>query len=271
MNNNQEIKQNNRNKVIAMTIGGKGGIGKSICAQIARETLAGPDRTKKVIIVDSDINNAAMAQIYRDVVFVPIRDATNLEARGALIESIQMVATGGADALVWDLGAGTEDIVRAKYLQDVSRWAAKARIDVIAIRPITTSAFSQMQAIEFVQWAAQNRVATVIVKNLGQGRAEPLFEHWRSVAARHEIFPPAVEVNLADLGSWVTDEATALGLSLADVALGRVDHLDERRRTVAETRFTTPVRLAVADYLEEQCSRFAGAFAQAVLNLEEKE
>lgn len=267
MSKAKELDSSSGRARIVITIGGKGGIGKSLCAQIARETLLGEKADKNIVVIDSDVNNSVMAQIYQKVVFVPIRDEARLEARGTLIEALRMLQSGRAHGIVWDLGAGTEDIARARFLPDVTRWAEKIGVDVVAIRPITTSAFSQMQTVEFIHWAAENRIATVIVKNLGQGRSLSLFEHWRKIAEKHQIYPPAVEVDLGDLGAWVSDEATALGLSLADVAKGQFGHLSEGARAVADGRLTPPVQLAIADYLEMQCEAFETAIRRAIDNV----
>ena len=270
MSRNEAVKPTSKNGRIVITIGGKGGIGKSLCAQIARETLLGEKCDKNVIVIDSDVNNSVMAQIYPNIVFVPIRDEARLEARGILIEAIRSLGSGKADAIVWDLGAGTEDIVRERFLSDVTRWADRAGIDVIALRPITTSVFSQIQSIDFARWAGAHGIATVIVRNLGQGRSPALFDHWQSIVEKRQVCPPAVEVDLDDLGAWVSDEATAMGLSLADVAQGRFGHLAEGARAVAEARLTPPVQLAIADYLETQCQAFETAISRAVDNLKAK-
>jgi hypothetical protein len=72
---------------------------------------------------------------------------------------------------------------------------------------------------------------------------------------------------LPDLGCWVADEATSLGLSLGDVALGNFARLNEKARAVAERKFTPEIQLAVADWLELRRIEFDVAISKAIANI----
>lgn len=255
-------------KSLIITLEGKGGVGKSMISQIAVETARGPDGLAQVRVIDSDVNNSSMAQIYPDAAFAAIRDANDAaEAVGTLLLAMRDIASGVVDSAIWDTAAGTEDIIRAKVLDQIVLRARKENVNIVVLRPITTSVLVQQSAIDFAAAARERGIAVVFVRNSGQGRADKYFADWHSHAERLALMPPAVEVVLPDLGCWVADEASALRLSLADIAQGRFDHLGPQARTFAETKFTPGIQLFVADWLQMRCQEFGDAIAQAIANI----
>jgi hypothetical protein len=147
------------------------------------------------------------------------------------------------------------------------RICKKEKVTLVVVRPITTSAFVQESAVEFANWAHDNGVAVVFVRNFGQGRREEYFAEWDALEDRNAAIPPAIEVMLPDLGAWIGDEATALGLSLADIATARFDRLSEKARHIADRKFGPEVQLVVADYLEQRCVDLGAAIDLAIDNL----
>lgn len=254
-------------RVLAIILEGKGGCGKSFIAQIVREYLRGPEGDCNVRVIDSDVNNSSMAQIDRDAKFAGLRSENDIASVGVISMTVRDLGEGSIDGAVWDTAAGTEDIIRERVLPTLLPRALKMKVPVVALRPITTSQFTQDAALEFAEWGAKNGVATVFVRNLGQGRASKYFLDWDELDQRRAAIPPATEVVLPDLGCWVADEATSLGLSLGNVALGDFSRLGEKARAVAERKFSPEVQLAVADWLELRRIEFGVAISKAVANI----
>ena len=254
-------------KILAIILEGKGGCGKSFIAQLVREWMMGPEGDRSVRVLDSDINNSSMAQIDPSAKFAGLRDENDIEARGIITMAVRDLGDSVIDGVVWDTAAGIEDIIRSRVLPAILVRAAKAKVAIVVLRPITTSQFTQDAALEFAAWAAKNGVGTVFVRNLGQGRAAKYFSDWDAFEPRRAAIPPATEVVLPDLGCWVADEATSLGLGLGDVALGRFGRLTEKARAVAERKFTPEIQLAVADWLELRRTEFDVAIKQAIANM----
>ena len=248
-------------------IEGKGGVGKSFISQLLYSVAMGPDGLGNVRMIDSDVNNSSMAQIYEHTQFAGIRDANDLEAVGTVGMAIKDLGNDLIDAAVWDTMAGTADIIVEKVLPSLAARAKKAKVNIVIARPITTSRYTQESALEFAAWARTQGIATLFVRNLGQARAARYFADWDANTDRNAFNPPIAEVILPDLGAWLSDEATALGLSIEDVALGRFDKLPERGRQIAFEKFPPTVQLAVADWIELRRTEFEQAIDCAIATL----
>jgi MinD superfamily P-loop ATPase len=201
-------------KILAIVLTDKGGVGKSFVAQILNEMYKGPDEQYSVSCIDSDVGNSSTAQIFETAEFAGVRDVNDLEAFGTIYGAVQKLADRTCDAVVWDTAAGTEQIVKNEVMPSLLRRAAKAGVTIVVYRPITTSQYTQDDAVRFAEWAMAFGIAVVFVRNLGQGRAARFFVDWDQDSERKKVMPPATEVVLPDLGCWVADEAASLRLSL---------------------------------------------------------
>jgi len=257
-------------KVLAIILADKGGVGKSFIAQIVHEMMKGPDEQHSVFCIDSDVGNSSTKQIFPDAEFAGVRDANDIASVGVITKSIRDLGNGVLDGVIWDTAAGSEEIVMDSIMPILLRLAAKCKIKIVVYRPITTSQYTQDGAVAFAEWAKENDVAVVFVRNLGQGRAAKYFADWAELPDRKAVMPPAVEATLPDLGCWIADEAASLRLSLGDVALARFDRLTEKGRAVADRKFTPAVQMAVADWLEMRCDEFAAITAEAIANISKK-
>ena len=255
-------------KALIIVAGGKGGIGKSFTSQIVYQWLLGPDGNRSVRVIDSDVANSCMAQVFADAKFAALHDANDaIEASGVIGSAVRDIGERMIHGAVWDTAAGTEEIIRAQAMPALLKRAAKANVPIVCLRPITTSQYTQDAALEFAEWAHPHGVAVVFVRNLGQGRAQRYFGEWEALPERKAAIPPAVELVMPDLGCWIADEASSLRLSLGDIALGNFSQLQDKARAVAEKKFTPEIQLAVADWLELRCIEFEQAITQAIANL----
>ena len=254
-------------RILFSVIEGKGGVGKSFIAQLLSSVAMGPEGLGNVRMIDSDVNNSSLAQIYEHTEFAGIRGSNDLKAIGTISMALKELGDDVIDAVVWDTAAGTEDIITARVLPSLAARAKKAKVNIVVARPITTSRYTQESALEFAAWARTQGIATLFVRNLGQARAARYFADWDANTDRNAFNPPIAEVILPDLGAWLSDEATALGLSIEDVALGRFDKLPERGLQIANDKFPPTVQLAVADWIELRRTEFEEAIDFAIATL----
>jgi len=210
------------------------------------------------------VNNSSMAQIDPDTQFAGLSDPTDLQSIGTLLMAVDQLGNESVDGVVWDTAAGIEETLKDQILPQVLKRANKQKVKLIVMRPITTSAFTQQAAVSFALWAQERGIIVIFVRNLGQGRAQKYFLDWESDPDRLKLHPQPVEIILPDLGCWIADESTALGLSIADVALGNFGRLTPGARAVAERKFTPQVQLATADWLDSRRAEFEQAIAQAI-------
>ena len=174
-------------KVLAIILADKGGVGKSFIAQVVHEMLTGMEGQRNVSCIDSDVGNSSTKQIYRNAEFAGIRDANDIESIGVISKAIQDLGDGAIDNVVWDTAAGSEQIVMKNVMPIVLRRAAKAKTKVVVYRPITTSQYTQDGAVAFAEWAKDNGVGVVFVRNHGQGRAAKFFAEWADLPEREAV------------------------------------------------------------------------------------
>lgn len=253
-------------RLFILVLGGKGGIAKSLIAQVIAASLR---LTRQVRMIDTDHGNSSSASIDPDATMVDLRDTS---ARGALLVQLQALAALPDGAVVMDTGAQEDGLVRA-VLAWLAREAGRLGITVVPVLPLTLSSHAQGQAVAFAEHAATLGLPVLLVKNLGQGRRLSDYDRWMATAARQGTLDRgAVEVDLPDLGARWSDEAAGYGLSLADVAVGRFDKaglgLDEHRAaaTVAAARgtFDANVRAWLGLILPEAGDAMLDGLAEAI-------
>lgn len=198
-------------------IGGKGGIGKSLVTQLIAAKL----RTYgKVQMIDTDHTNSSTKTIDPEAMMVDLWDTT---ARGSVAVGLKRIATGACRSIAMDTGA-QEDRFISGWLKWLAQETAKVRATLAPVLPITLSSHNQLRAVAFAEQAAELGLPVLLVRNLGQGRKASDYAYWNGTKTRQRVLDGgAVEIDLPDLGARWTDEASGLGLSLADVAQSRFE------------------------------------------------
>ena len=246
-------------KPIFPVLGGKGGIGKSLLAQIlatkSRETY------RSVFVVDTDHSNNSTRSIDPDARMLDIWDVT---ARGGLAVLLAELKATPSCAAVIDTGA-QEDAPLIDMLEWLAREAGRAGACLVPVLPLSLSTHTQRRAVEFAAIAARLRVPVVFVRNLGQGRTAADFAvRWgRSRTRAEAIERGAVETELPDAGARWADEAGGYGLSLADVALGRWAKAGSKADEAAAS-FDASARAWLNIYLDEAGDALTRAIGEAI-------
>ena len=246
-------------KIIALVLGGKGGIGKSLIAQIIANRLRATH--SKVITVDTDHTNNTTASIDPDARMLDIWD---VKARGGLAVLIDELKNSTSCAAVIDTGA-QEDKPMIDIMDWVVKEAIRAGVVVVAVLPLTLPTHNQRTAVEFSDLAERLSVPLVYVKNLGQGRArEDFARRWdKSNARAGALSRGAVEIELLDAGARYADEAGGYGLSLADAALGRFEKAEGKAGEAAAC-FDPSDRAWLNIFLSENGGNLLDAVAEAI-------
>ena len=246
-------------KIIVLVLGGKGGIAKSLVAQICANRL----RTifSAVITIDTDHTNNTTASIDPDARMLDIWD---VKARGALAVLIDEMKKSTACAAVIDTGA-QEDTPMMEIMEWLVKEATRAGVLVVAVLPITLATHNQRTAVEFSNLAEQLSLPLVYVKNLGQGRTrEDFARRWdKSNARAGALSRGAVETELRDAGARYADEAGGYGLSLADAALGRFGKAGTKAEEAAAC-FDPSDRAWLNIFLSENGGNLLSAVTEAI-------
>jgi hypothetical protein len=247
-------------RVCAVIVEGKGGVGKSLIAQVAAAMLRQGDR-HRVGFLDTDTTNSSTFSI--EEAAATAADLSKTEVRGTLKNTLQALHDREFDHVIVDTGARDE-----KRLIEILPWLAKevkaSGAAMVVVRPITLSSHVQQNAVKFMSSAKELGIGCVFVRNLGQGRAPEFFSHWLGTEARlNALKNGAVEIELTDAGARWGDEASGVGLSLADCALGNFQKAGPYEN-VARKIFDADLRAWLSIWLSEQVDTFHGAFAEAL-------
>jgi hypothetical protein len=246
--------------LLLIVLEGKGGVAKSVTADAAHYCFSSLGYV--TLAAESDTTNSIMSSTHDDVVFVSAGKAGWHTTIGVHLQ--RMGHPGGADVIVFDTGARDEVHVRAK-LDYFARTMAAVGGQVLVIRPITTSASAQRNAIDFAATDG-SKIATVFMQVRAQGRAEEHFERWSATESLREAKEAGcVDTWIDDLGVEEADEAVALGLSFADVATENFARAGENEAE-ARAYFDEAKVLWFQDWLEAQRERWLPAFRQALAN-----
>ncbi len=245
--------------IVIAVIAGKGGVGKSLTAQLIAAKLR---ITHKVLMIDTDYTNSSTATIDSDAVMVDLWDTT---ARGALAVALGRLQTNEYTSLVADTGA-QEDKFLGEYLGWLARETAKIGSILVPVLPITLSSHNQIKACAFAASASALGLPTLFVRNLGQGRKVKDYEYWMKTQARAKALGlGVVEIDLPDLGARWTDEASGFGLSLADAAQGRFQKAGEAQDEAAAI-FDPNIRSWLNIFIQEFGDAFVFGLYRAIAN-----
>ena len=235
-------------KAAIFTVEGKGGVGKSTCAGLAVEAV-GQDCKRSVISVYVDTTNSTMASMYNHVEMI---DTSEEEAAGR----IAAVLSTSSDFMVMDMGARSESTFVNKILPRLWRNRKRLDVEIVVLRPITTSGFVQANAVSFVMNATNFGVKTVLVRNASQGRTADHFSDWdKSPGRKVALELGAREMVLSDAGVRWGDEVPAYGLTFSAAAKGDFSRVEPKYLPSVERLFTPGVQAHLGFWVEENAER----------------
>ena len=247
--------------LLIIVLEGKGGVAKSVTADAAHYCFSSLGYV--TLAAESDTTNSIMSSTHDDVVFVSAGKPGWHTTIGVHLQ--RMGQPGGGDVMIFDTGARDEVHVRPK-LDYFARCMGAVGGQVLVVRPITTAASAQRNAIDFAMTTAGSNIATVFMQVRAQGRAEEHFARWSATdSLRQAKKAGSVDTWIDDLGVEEADEAVALGLSFADVATENFAKAGEDERE-ARAYFDEAKVLWFQDWLEAQRERWLPAFRQALAN-----
>lgn len=257
--------------IIAFSVNDKGGVGKSQTSQVLREMLVGSIENNTVLLIDSDPRNSSLAQVYEGTNFADTRDQSNPFSHGPILLGMDGLIHHATDHAVVDTAAGTQTQIEEQIIPTLAEMGRPHGIRVVEYITISTSEFSQDNALLAAERSislmeTNSAYSVVFVRNHGLGRADRFYQSWHTSIERERLIPPVVEVALPDFGPTLSDEATALGLSLADVALGKFERLQGRALEIAQSKFSPSVRIVLAQMLRRTCDDFQKATLLALEN-----
>jgi CobQ/CobB/MinD/ParA nucleotide binding domain len=156
---------------------GKGGVGKTITAQVVR--IAIQDLNRQVVAIDADAANSSFKRQVPEAMLIDGTDAA--EMIGNVEEEIVQQALTGGHSMVIDTGNGTDRLSRQWFRsEEMDRLLFERGVQVVAITVLDSSLDSASHAMETID--ALKHAKHILVKNLGHtpsavgGKAfEPLF------------------------------------------------------------------------------------------------
>lgn len=239
-------------KIFALVVENKGGVGKSLIAQILSIALD-QKGDGRVQLIDADVATKSFSSVTQ----ARILDPNKIESVGAILNVIEDIASDVHSGAVMDTAGGDEEVIRS-LLPWLTARAREKGVRLLVARPITISTRVQAGASRFAHDNRENW--TLLVRNLGQGREKDDFAGWEASDARKfALANGAVEVELTNAGTRWGDEAAGFGLSLAEAALGRFDRLKDGERQFAESVFTRDIRSWLTVWLSRQVTVFREA------------
>ena len=246
------VEEKRRAMLIAME--GKGGVGKSTIMNVA---VAGYRKRKlKIRTIESDTTNSSMSMVFSDTTLISVQRP---DFKGVLAEAAEQLRDGTFDRVAVDLGARDEAEVKA-FVPKLAQMLADYGVDLICIRPITTSHFVQNNAIAWVKDMQGLPVRTVFVKNHGMGRSKEQYAAWTQLAAhKAALASGVVEIGLEDVGACLADDCVSAGLSFIDLAYGDFSR-SELSKELLSSLFPRSAQLTMLDWVDEMSDRLLDAF-----------
>ena len=250
--------------VVIIVMDDKGGIGKSLLAQVLIALCRSQcDTEDEVMVIDSDSNNSSSYQIDPNAAMLDLK--RNREA--PFLNAFNKVREGKCRHIVVDVGAREEHQMIA-MLPWLLAIVAKLDGRVIVARPITLGSHNQRNARRFMDVADKLDIPTIFVENEGQGRESEYFYDWRNSQTYAEASAlGAVHTQLLDFGVRHSDEAIGLGLSIADCAIRDFNRItDEEDRKYALEYFLDDICMMLNERLR-MCMRAVGDASQEAVAL----
>lgn len=223
----------------------KGGTGKSTIALLLSHMAIAENHKSSIALIDTDFNSSAIYSIYNDITYMI--DITNNENA---CWSEPFLRRKSIDCIVVDGCTGSERALRRQLRDNILPVAEEASRELIVVRPVTTSRFTQLNIAsfckEFADEIGNGRIRLVLVRIEAQGRAPEDYEQWASSKTRGEILElGVVEMALDDLGTRYADEMVGAGLTFAQVAAGDFTGVEEQYRDMVATVFDEDVQYHV--------------------------
>lgn len=158
---------------------GKGGVGKTMTAQITR--LALKKLGKDVVALDADASNSSLKRQFSDALLVEGNDAAEMVEN--IEHEIVEQALAQGRSIVIDTGNGTDRLSREWFLSEgMDKLLFEQGMEVVAITVIDSSLDSASHAMETID--ALPAARHILVKNLGHTPGSigekafgPLFEN----------------------------------------------------------------------------------------------
>ena len=246
----------------------KGGVGKSVTAMVANETLK-MISGKRISLIDADVVNRNLSRAG----LTKAGDALNagrIDFEGFLFDAAERLICDEVDGFVVDSAAGGEGHFRP-HLAELARTlrGSDAKTRLVIARPLTTSPLVHDNVMEFSKHFMTPDMGVLLVRNLGQGRTSEDFAEFDAspeYAAMREL--GMAECLLESAGAKYSDMITGFNKSFADIALNEPDQLglEGRQLEIARRVFTRPVRLFLARWLYRQTTSFQAGLIESVLS-----
>ncbi len=246
--------------IFLIVVDDKGGIGKSLIAQICGALLRHDDEFI-VRMIDTDFSNSTTAQVVKDTKMLDLGEQV---AKGILLTLLKAVQSKLVQHIVMDVGAREEQPVRG-LLPWLVQLVRRLNGRIVIVRPITLGSHNQRSAAAFMDLAEQLHLPVMFVRNQGQGRHNQYFRRWiQSETRTKAIARGAVETVLEDANVLYADEATGFGLSIADCALQDFSKLSDEDRAEAEAFFDDDVAAHLNEWLRSTITAFGAAVEEAI-------
>ena len=248
---------------VVIVMDDKGGLGKSLLAQIVAALLRSSCSSEsEVIMIDSDGNNSSSYQVDPNARMLDLKN--NKEA--PFLQALRKVQEGSCRHIVVDIGAREERqmIAMLSWLLTV---VGKQGGRVMVARPITLGSHNQRNARQFMNMADKLGIPTIFVQNHGQGRDPEYFYDWQNSQTYAEATElGAVHTEMPNFGVRHSDEAIGFGLSIADCAMGDFSKIeDDEERRLAANYFNNDVCIMLNERLRICMRTIGDAFQEAAL------
>lgn len=249
--------------IFVIVVDDKGGVGKSLIAQIFAELLRYKDGKYIVRLLDTDYSNSTTMQTEgSEVKMIDLREKV---AMGIIANVLREIDQKTISHVVMDVGAREESLI-ANLLPFIVPAVKKLGGEVVVVRPVTLGSHNQRSAAAFMDIAEKLGINVVFVRNEGQGRRSQYFDRWIKTETRTEALARgAVETVLEDANIFYADEATGFGITLADAALQDFSKIkDETDRLEAEAFFNDDIAAFLTIWLRNSVLAFGAALDEAI-------
>lgn len=255
--------------VMVVVAENKGGCGKTLLAQVCAEALASAmallpadvraGMAQPVRLIDADPGNQSLASVCPNT---PVIDLQAAESMGSIMLAIDHLKSGLVGAVVMDTAGGDEGHFRKKLPKMVAA-LKEAGLHMIVVRPVTLSSRVQAAAVNFADTFG-DQVGVIFAVNTGQGRQLEHFHDagWFDSAERALGLKKAEEFVLEDAGVRWADEAGGFNLTIADVALRRLEKLSPPEQAEADKAFGADIRRWLQQWLSDQASSMTYAMTK---------
>lgn len=161
-NKADSLYESENNRPVIAWVFGKGGVGKTITAQITR--LALQRLSKDVVALDADASNSSLKRQFSQAVLVEGNDAAEMVEN--IEHEIVELALAQGRSIVIDTGNGTDRLSREWFLSEgMDKLLFEQGMEVVAITVVDSSLDSASHAMETID--ALPAARHILVKNLG--------------------------------------------------------------------------------------------------------